>query len=449
MADAPCYDRASTYVGRYASALFCCSGGALQRRRRIRTLLLSILGATVVAWVISSGASPLPEVPELNSVSAVHPASRPNDTASTLRPRRNAFAGPFSPLPESNFSWRMVNESDALTGISAHRVRLFKSGRMYTIDRARALECLRDRHIVYIGDSHSRASYMNLVHWLHVGGWYSNVPWEDVRLWFPLGGGPVYNQNTTRALRRPDGSSYEFCDCIFASQEQNENRMYRDWRRGLSISFLQARNPPAMRGFWPSFLNPDGCTAPVHFTGDRCVGSRQQGCEAGNCTYLGADMSTLFGKHSIFEYGTSFPLDYFGGNNSVHTIVLSSGAWGALDGNRPSDHTYARIAATYAAGSALAKARGVKRLVWRATMATATGENLCHNESLMYPVLRNASWRVLDFYKATAALQDLRSNAHSANAKFPDGYYDNSHITQPYHRGITEMLLTELLDDCL
>ena len=336
----------------------------------------------------------------------------------------------------------MVNESDALTGIHANRVRLFESGWMIALDRTRALECLRDRHIVYIGDSHSRASYMSLVHWLHTGGWYSEVAWEDVRQWFPHGGGLPYFQNTTRTLRRHDGSSYEFCDCIFANHEYKENRMYRDWHRGLSISFLQARSPPDMHGFWPRLLSPDGCTGPAHQTGDRCIGSSQQGCDAGECA-SNTNASCNFGYRNIFEQGTSFPIDYFGGNGSVHTIVLNSGAWGALDGNRQHDDTYARIATAYANATALARARGVQKLVWRATMAMATGQGKCANESRMFPILRKAGWRVIDAFHPTAAMWGL------PHGTFPAGYYDNSHITQAFHRGMTELYLTELLDDCL
>lgn len=410
----------------------------MQRRRRIRALAYISLVVTAVAWTVSSGGAPLPGAPDLSPVSAV---SLVSVVVHPRRPRNNASAGRLSPPAAFNFSWQMVNESDALTG-TTKRVRLFESGRMISVDRARAIECLRGRHIVYIGDSHSRASYMSLVHWLHTGGWYSEVAWEDVRQWFPHGGGLPYFQNTTRALRRHDGSSYEFCDCIFEHSEYKENRMYRDWRRGISISFLQARSPPDMHGFWPRWLSPDGCTSPAHLTGGRCKGSRQQGCEAGKCARH-SNASHNFGFRNIFEQGISFPIDYFGGNGSVHTIVLNSGAWGALDGNRPHDDTYARIATAYANASALARARGVQQLVWRATMAMATGQGKCANESRMFPILRSAGWRVIDAFHPTVAMYGLPQGT------FPGGYYDNSHITQAYHRGMTELYLTELLDDCL
>ena len=249
-------------------------------------------------------------------------------------------------------------------------------------------------------------------------------------------------------MRRHDGSSFEFCDCVFEEWVQSENRMYRDWRRNISISFLQARSPPIVSGLSHSFLSPDGCTAPAHTTGERCIGSRQHGCLPGLCDPHQLNASVpRFPSFNILEGSVLGSIvDLFGGNGSVHTIVLNSGAWGCLDGNNPQSHAYAIIGWRYANATTLARTRGVQRLVWRGTTANVFGlgrrGHICHNEShLMWPILRGAGWHTLDLLHATAAIPQ--------GSPFPGGWWDQSHYSQTYHRGTTEMVLSDLLDDCL
>ena len=84
--------------------------------------------------------------------------------ASPLPPRRTARAAGRLPLDEvHNFSWNFVNESDVLTGRFENRVRLFESRLPYGVERAQALRCLQGRHIVFVGDSLTRAMYSMLV----------------------------------------------------------------------------------------------------------------------------------------------------------------------------------------------------------------------------------------------------------------------------------------------
>lgn len=254
-------------------------------------------------------------------------------------------------------------------------------------------------------------------------------------------------------MRRPDGTSFEFCDCVFEEWTQLENRYCRDWSNGVSISFIQARGPPIMFGLNPSFISPEGCIAPAHIVGDRCVGARQHECLPGYCDPHKMRNSSIprFHHDMLDRKAIGAIVDLFGGNNSVHTIVLNSGAWGCLDGNSPNPNldanSYVCVGWAYSNATALAMARGVQRLVWRGTTATIHGlgpkGHVCHNESrVLFPILRTAGWRTLDLLNPTASIP-----VHDRS--YPAPFWDNSHYTQPYHRGTTELVLRDLLDDCL
>jgi len=178
---------------------------------------------------------------------------------------------------------------------------------------------------VYVGDSVMRASYMNLVHWLHTGSWYSEpTHFEDVRLWVHS---EIYFTNTTFALNSPDGAQIEICDCYRGYYRGHvENRYYRDLRHGVSVSLVQNREHKVF-GHDPWLLTPEGCHLPAHQTGAKCCGARQQYCASGYCN------DTVTWQQKFDERGASIniTLGLFGGPGSIDSLVFNTGLWGCLD----------------------------------------------------------------------------------------------------------------------
>lgn len=183
-----------------------------------------------------------------------------------------------------------------------------------------------------------RATYMNLVHFLHVGHWYSEgaAHFEEIRMW---PNSDEYYANTTRAFRAADGTAYELCDCHRTSRGgHTENRYYRDVRRGISVSYV-ANLQHVIAGRDPLSLSPAGCIQPAHLTGARCCNAQQARCQPGRCEKETLDWKDQFSAPSASLNGT---LALFGGPGSIDSIVFNVGLWGCLD------KTYG---ASYAAGA--------------------------------------------------------------------------------------------------
>lgn len=118
-------------------------------RRRGRWLVLFGVTISLVLYASWLDAEIIGTAPITRFADVISVPSRPKRAARPQRPLG---------LDAKNFSWDFI--PDAL-GVPV--LRLLESGMPYDHDYAAVRECLRGRHIVFLGDSLTRYQYLNLV----------------------------------------------------------------------------------------------------------------------------------------------------------------------------------------------------------------------------------------------------------------------------------------------
>lgn len=220
------------------------------------------------------------------------------------------------------------------------------AGAPFLVPGASSRACLRRRHVLFLGDSTMRFSFLNFIHWLHAETWDTGEPplERDSAAWGENGWDSFFAGTAARVPH--------LCDCARCHGAQlfeeasrwdvggvrmlcaMENRYYIHPASGTRASFvlLFGRNPIGWNA--PNFLGydcfPSGCPA-------------QQGCPPGGCyppQFAAPAMQAL--RRLLAELS---PTD----------IVLSSGVWG--DYEAPED--------LEALLGALASAPGRPRVLWR------------------------------------------------------------------------------------
>ena len=100
---------------------------------------------------------------------------------------------------------------------------------------------LRNKKIVFVGDSLTRFQYLNLIHFFHYNTWYeTNNQLINLHLWDSV-------KNFHRGTNLRFGC-HELCDCYRTTelpQYTRENRHYYDIEYNISVSFF---------AWWPGII---------------------------------------------------------------------------------------------------------------------------------------------------------------------------------------------------
>ena len=282
-------------------------------------------------------------------------------------------------------------------------------------------QCLRGRRIAFVGDSVSRYQYLNLVHFLAWGSWYSSFPrFENEQDW---GSWTDFFVGTSSRLVTPN--TRESCDC--GREFKVENRAFFDSAHNFTITFTQYVEGIASRGIDPRLLTLTECTD--------SAGCLQGGCSPGECN----QPTWSFGGHVEL-------LDHVAVSLAPDTIIFNSGLWPHSGFDTPE-----RIKDLLRLAVSL-KWRGVKDLIWKTTTRTDVrkedlGDSFRNpgfrERDTLLPALathgaKNSSWRVFDAYALTKSLDVLDRPVSLF-------FWDHVHLQPPVYRGLNEVLLADLL----
>ena len=285
--------------------------------------------------------------------------------------------------------------------------------------------CLRGRRIAFMGDSLTRYQYLNLVHFIARGSWYSEPPTlENERSW------PSWAEfYKGTSARLTTSTSHESCDC-FRPEDNNvgrsiENRVFEIASLGLAIAFFQMFEGIPSRGIEPSNLTMKDCR--------RDLGCVQGGCQPGSCSNPSWSAS---GPIELTEHiSNAFRPD---------TVIMNSGLWG----EESSFATPARIRDLHTISQHMRSA-GAKELIWKTTTALPfDGVQPAHAElEILLPALakQDPPWRIFDAHSITDSLATgvLRGQI-SRDAVFWAG----GHFQPEVYRGLNEALLVDILRGC-
>jgi hypothetical protein len=260
-----------------------------------------------------------------------------------------------------------------------------------------AAACLRGRHVVFIGDSTTRFSYLNFIHWLHSGSWDVGSPpleRDDGVSWGNNSWASFFEGTSARVPH--------ICDC----ERCHSNQLFEEasrWDIGGVRMLCAMENRYYVHpttGTRATFIlqfgaNPIGWNAP-EFLGVPCFPHcPQQGCAPGKCyppAHAAPPLEAIAALLAALR-------------PSATDIVLSSGAWGGFE-----DAGDALVAA-------LRGAPGQPRVYWRTPYPPRPGK---HPGALWSPTWRTPrtsaafeqeGWRVIpagSLVAATMALVDLR-----------------------------------------
>lgn len=362
----------------------------------------------------------------------LHVASSSTAASSRRLPERDlpcATSAAAAPPPLDDVAWQELpddSEDTAGGGVNngaLHLRAVFGGRALRPLPWASVRECLRGRRIAIVGDSLTRYQYLNLVHFIAYGSWYSARPHlENERQW---GSWATFFRGSTARLNKAP-NVFEVCDCVADPPELRiENRYFADLEGNISIAFRQMRGTLAQRGHNLDWLNAECRTPP-------CV---QSGCVPGEC--------------SGFNYTLTPPrelLEHFASDYRPDTIIVNSGFWGGF--NAP--QTLSDLAAV----AVRVRILGVRDLIWKVTTAWMSPEDPSQpgrsEQDQLIPALRRAEagaapWRIYDALALTLPLVEaLKAGAVAENVSF----WDKFHFQQDVYRGLNEALLLDLMRGC-
>ena len=358
---------------------------------------------------------------------------------------RPVDTSPFAdwPYDDSRFRWEGLWDGEKGEHARLH-VRVGPTTSFQPIAElnvTRVRECLRGRSILIVGDSLSRYQYLSLVYFIATGSWHSPCPQNsDESQWqndvYEPGVPPgatcrssrghfskaahwaAFFAGTSERMRTP--TSYELCDCFRDGSDTwpltaSENRHFFESSANLRVSNVAWLAKHPWRAHNLSWLGA-ACAQPP------CA---QSGCAPGECS------SAREAWHWTAPYPHQFAVA--AAQLRPDTVIVNSGAWLHID------ETAERIDELLAGGEA-ARASGVRELYWKMTAnsflgATRSGDN--PESAQLVPRVRAAGWRVFDAYALTDGLP-----LHM----FWDG---GGHFRESVYRGLNEVLLRDLMRNCM
>ena len=285
---------------------------------------------------------------------------------------------------------------------------------------------LGGRRIAFVGDSVTRFQYLNLVHFLAHGAWYSLPPIFEYR----DGGMPWSDFFEDTSRRLVTATAREMCDCVREGEnDAHENRIFEDSEADLSIAFYFYFHGYSTGGWDTSNLTLTRC---IEF-----VGCLQGGCAPGTCSGTPHWVANNYAE--LLEHVVS--------SFDAEVIIFNSGLW---PGSGFTSHE--RIRGLLDLAVSLRK-HGVKDLIWKTSARTAfpLNDSRVNQEngwplqpgrperSSLVPALEHneSGWRIFDTYLITSSL-------HDAGLSLSRIYFDQVHFTADINRGLNEALLLEL-----
>jgi hypothetical protein len=328
----------------------------------------------------------------------------------------------------SNASWRLLPELNE--NVDREVLRLFLNGADEPIHMPwkSVRQCLIGRRISFVGDSVTRYQYLNLVHFITHGRWYSSYPsleWEgEWSSWVD------FYRGTSSRLVTANGLSRESCDCYrSANQESRENRYYENSELNLIITYHQFFWGIQSRGMDSAQLNLTNCTDEV--------GCTQSGCSPGNCTetqWIARDHMEL--------------LEHVASTLHPDTIIFNSGIWHRRDDPNSKGFASQELINDLLVLSQNLHTFEVRQLIWKTTTfktdaTSQLGEIEMHflAPSLM---INNFSihWKVFDAYTLT-------SRVFETGERFSVQLYEDTvHLKPEIYRSLNEVLLIDVLGGC-
>jgi len=270
------------------------------------------------------------------------------------------------------------------------------------------LNKLKNKHVVFLGDSVTRYQYLNLAHHLLHGKapekpfffYHEASEWNS---WFP---------DSNQRLQSDNG--HEICDCWRGdpSKGQNfvENRFLEMPKANVSVTYL------------PWLDSKHSFTA--HWTPDQGY-PIQTGCRPGACDASSQELQTL-GSHG--EEGTiAFLKNYVMKLKPTPThIVMNRGLWGR-------DLTEQGIDAIFAAGEELKKAHPHTTFIWKTTNSDLLDVfPELHGEDSKKQIkhAEEHGWKILDLFDASKNVESW--------------YVDNFHVNEQASAYFNSLLLNLL-----
>ncbi len=310
-------------------------------------------------------------------------------------------------------------------------IRLLISGcSMDRVDAHFFGQCLRGRHLLFLGDSLTRFQYMSLVQFLTLHSWTpfhnQSLPLSEVER-HRWGSWEAYFQGTTARLQ-----GLEICDCFRVDGQPSmlENRYWYSPFLNLRISMVFLLGAKAITRYHQlDFLNVS-CGA-----GCSC---QQAGCPAAKCSTEEAEVS-------------------YGGEGQAHMVGAALGAVRQLAQLAPLDAVFLNVGfhggpgvgcykegdtaardATMGSLQQLAKqlieGQLSKAFYWKTT-TTHKGNDYNSDAELAWvqQQLVPLGWRIYDTYGLSWGLQAQQSN-----------YADTVHFVPAVYRGLNEALVVQL-----
>jgi hypothetical protein len=404
--------------------------------------LLSLLLLLLAALSLFSAGSSSGSSAELLLHQAV-PASASSSSSSA----RSALLDVCSSSPAVPFSQRRASwvNSSSLPSFSGHllepltdaAVRLLLSG--CDMDRV-ALpffeECLRGRHLLFLGDSLTRFQYLSLVQFLALKEWTpfhgKHAPLSEVE-GFRWGSWASFLAGTSERLQ-----GLEVCDCFREGyQPMVENRYFYSPSLNLRISFVALLGAKGSTRYHDlDFLNVK-CGA-----GCACA---QQGCAPGSCDTLNAELSYGSGQAhmvgaalgAVRQLAQLAPLDAVFLNVGFHGGP-GVGCYSAAEaGARDETKLALQQLAAQLVQSGLSRA-----WVWKSTTAHKGND---YNSELELDWVRQEllplGWQLFDAYELSWGLRELEGTFSRDDG---NSRRDTIHYGPAGYRGLNEALAVAL-----
>ena len=335
--------------------------------------------------------------------------------------------------PLQNISWRIVKDHDENEN-EKNVLRLFLNNESEPIRLpwGGVRRCFSNRRISFVGDSVTRYQYLNLVHFIAHGRWYSDYPsFEQEPLWSSW---LEFFQGTTARLTNEGGSTNEKCDCYRSPHDgiTRENRYFEDSELNLSISYFKFLTGISNRGMNHNKLNLSDCKE-----GRGCI---QAKCSPGSCfetDWIATDHMEL--------------LEHIASTHRPDTIIFNSGIWHRFKNPLDKGFTSAERISDLLSLARTLFPLGIKRLFWKTTTAALDGgkDQLgAYEVDMMIQALEqenngtSLSWRVFDAFSLT-----LSAIVTGQSLRIPVSW-DSIHFLPDVYRGLNEVLLTEILSGC-
>lgn len=293
-------------------------------------------------------------------------------------------------------------------------------------------ECLKNKHIVFMGDSLTRYQYLSLVHYLETGSWFAltdkpllenEKEWENWEMFY---------QGTNARL-----NGHEICGCYrhpygwIIDANPMEDRYYFDPVRKLRITFLLFFGSFKTVHPSPQFLNV-GCSTST--PEELCL---QKGCSPGLCNF------------KLFNFSENWPYNML--SNVIKNVATTVAPIDALIFNQgffgnPGDNL------THSMGIVRAfkesRENGyVSHIYWKSTTNPNPKGSFKYNitiehlwvKSFLIPLKIN----VFDVYELTTEESFIFSSAAEMNT---ESTWDFLHFKPFAYRGFNKALAGELCE---